>query len=265
MANPLPKEKELYAQIEKEKISINPEIWDLLYHRIGDDITAIDLICRYYLDSQQAIPIPEAAKILHHTHHIKDVVNKITVTSQDDLAFPEFIDDMPLHPVLREMFTHYIGNDVHMITLIVGNDIDPIDPQPVSLEHIRKVITHTQSIKEFMEKLRIATSREKEYAKLRQGPIQQAPAPLDKTNLSKEEIFLRIRVALTQEFGFKAENISYDSRFRQDLGFDSIDTIRVIMCLEEAFSLEIPDEDADGVVTVSQAVEYIYKRLKEKT
>jgi acyl carrier protein len=263
MANPLPNEKELYTQIEKEKIIINPEIWDLLYHRIGDDITAIDLICRYYLDSQQAIPIQEAEKILHHTHHIKDLVNKITVTSQDDLAFPEFIDDIPLHPILREMFTHYIGNDVYMITLIVGNDIDPIDPQPVSLEHTRKVITHTRSIKEFMEKLRIATSRQKDYIELQPESELDVPVPPDKTNLNKEAIFLKIRASLAKEFKLGAGSISFDSRFRQDLGFDSIDTIRVIMCLEEAFGFEMPDDAADGVLTVGQAVDYIYRRIRE--
>lgn len=263
MANPLANEKELYARIEKEKIGINPDIWDLLYHRIGDDVTAIDLICRYNLDSQQPIPIQEAEKILRHTHHIKDLVNKITVASQDDLAFPEFLEDIPLHPILREMFTHYIGNDVYMITLIVGNSIDPIDPQPVSLEYTRKVITHTRSIKEFMEKLRVATSREKDYIEPQLDSKLDVPAPPDKTNLTKEEIFLRIRAALANEFGLKAINISLDSRFRQDLGFDSIDTIRVVMCLEETFGFEIPDDAADGVLTVSQAVNYILQRFKK--
>jgi len=255
MANPLPNENQLYEQIKNECISIAPEIWDLLYYRIGNDITAINLVCKYYLNSQQPIPISEAEKILHHTHHIKDIVNKITVSSKEVLSFPEFIDDIPLHPVLREMFTHYIGNDVYTITLIVGDTIDPIDPKPISLELTQKVLKHIQSIREFMERLRIATSQEENTVK---------PKDTLKNNnrqLTKDQIFLRIRECLTQEFNLNEGKVQLNSRFKEDLGFDSIDTIRVIMSLEGEFGFEIADDEVDNVLTVSQAIEYISRRL----
>jgi len=60
---------------------------------------------------------------------------------------------MPLHPVVREMFTHYIGNDVYSINLIIGS----ADPQAVSLENIEKIINHTRGIKDFLGRLREAT------------------------------------------------------------------------------------------------------------
>jgi len=169
MANPLPNEKELYQKIEGEKITIPDGIWDLLYHRIGDDVTAINLLCQYYFSNQQAVPLEEAKKILLHTHHIKDIVDKITHSSRENFFFPEFINDVPLHPALREMLTHYIGNDVYMINLIVGNAVDPLAPEPLSQEDTQKVLNHTRTIRGFMEKLRQATSPEYIYKRLKEG------------------------------------------------------------------------------------------------
>ena len=157
MANPLPNEKELYEQIKNERIAVIPDIWDLLYNRIGDDISAINLLCEYYLGASQPIPIIEAKKILSYTHHIKDIVNKVTLTTKSEFPFPEFSDDIPLHPILREMFTHYIGNDIYLINLIVEDSIDPLAPQPVSFESTSKILNHAHAIKEFMDKLREAT------------------------------------------------------------------------------------------------------------
>jgi len=159
MANPLPNEDELYAQIKREKITIDRGIWDLLYQRIGDDITAINLLCQYYLSNKEEIPIIEAEKILAYTKDIKNIINQITTTSKDNFPFPQFKENIPLHPVIREMFTHYIGNDVYIINLIVEDTIDPKEPHPLSLEVTQRILKHTQMIKEFMEKLREATSK----------------------------------------------------------------------------------------------------------
>ena len=156
MANPLPNEKELYEKIQNDKIAIEPGIWDLLYQRIGDDITAINLLCQYYLTNKEDIPITEAGKILTYTRNIKDVVNKITAVSKESFPFPQFKDAL-LHPVIREMFTHYIGNDVYAINLMVQNLIDPVDPKPIPLEVNQKIIGRIRTTRAFMEKLRQAT------------------------------------------------------------------------------------------------------------
>jgi acyl carrier protein len=252
MANPLPNEKELYGRIESEGIAMPAEIWDLLYNHIGDDVTAINFICKYHLESQLPIPVSQAQKILHHTHHIKDIVNKTTVTSKEGLDFPEFIDDMPLHPILREMLTHYIGNDIYVITLIAGDAVDPLAPEPLSLENCEKILGRTRSISDFMERLRSATTREK--------PPAKPPKPAgSKSGLSREAILQRIRGALSQEFKVGESAIQPSCRFREDLGFDSIDGLRVVMVLEDEFGLEIPDDAPDKILTVSQAVDYIFK------
>ncbi|MBU0710177.1 MAG: acyl carrier protein [Candidatus Omnitrophica bacterium] len=254
MANPLPNEKELFERIKNENIRIIPEIWELLYHRIGDDITTINLLCHSYLDNEEDIPIKEAKKIMQYTRHIKDIVNQITVASKEKLNFPEFTDDMPLHPIIREMLTHYIGNDIHMINFMVQDTIDPIGPHPISLQITQKILNHARSVREFMERLRIATS---------QKIIPLKPKKILKNNraITKEGVFQRIRERLVQEFKLKGEKIELNSYFREDLGLDSVDGLRVVMVLEEEFGFEIPDEAPDKILTVAEAVEYIFKKL----
>jgi len=263
MANPLPNEKELYERIKSENIALNPDIWDLLYHRIGDDITSINLLCQYYLGLRQPVPVEEAKKILNYTRHIKDIVNEVTRVSKSDFAFPEFLDDIPLHPVLREMFTHYIGNDVYMMNLIVGDAVDPLGPQGLSLETIQRILNHTRSIRNFINRLQAATSQQK----MPQEAPETAGAKShdeNKKELTKEEVFLKIRCLFAKEFKIsKEDKITPLSRFREDLNLDSVDAIRVIMVLEEGFGLEIADADAEGIFTVGQAADYIYRRLKE--
>jgi hypothetical protein len=157
MANPLSNEKELYEQIKNEGITIKPEIWNLIYHRLGNDITAINLLCQYYFTNKEEVPILEAKKILIYTQDIKLIINSIISITKENFPFPELSNNIPLHPIIREMFTHYIGNDVYVINLIVQDSIDPIDPHLLSSEITQKILNRTRTIKEFMERLREAT------------------------------------------------------------------------------------------------------------
>ncbi|KAI1819210.1 acyl carrier protein-like protein [Xylaria intraflava] len=78
------------------------------------------------------------------------------------------------------------------------------------------------------------------------------------SGLKKEEIEDRIMGILK---GFDKVNdpvnINSTAHFSNDLGLDSLDTVEVVMAIEEEFSIEIPDKDADGIHSVTQAVEYI--------
>ena len=261
MANPLPNEKELYARIEKEKITITPEIWDLLYSYVGDDLSAINLLCQYYLVSKQAIPVSDAKKIMHYTRHIKDIINKITLTTKGDFAFPEFAEGIPLNPVLREMLTHYIGNDIYMINLIVGDAIDPVEPGSVSPEHTLKIVGHCQSIKEFLERLRKKTTPDESIPQALKTEKETAPSS---GQLTKEEILSRIHKRLIQEFNCGPKQITLKTRFKEDLAADSISAMQIIILLEEEFGFEIPDEDQDKILTVNDAVEYVFAKLIAK-
>ncbi|KJR87515.1 NADH dehydrogenase (ubiquinone) 1 alpha/beta subcomplex 1 [Sporothrix schenckii 1099-18] len=76
--------------------------------------------------------------------------------------------------------------------------------------------------------------------------------------LNKEEVEGRI-ISLLQGFDKvnDASNIKATSHFANDLGLDSLDTVEVVMAIEEEFSIEIPDKDADSLHSVDKAVEYI--------
>ena len=67
----------------------------------------------------------------------------------------------------------------------------------------------------------------------------------------------RVRNIIVEQLGVKADEVSIDSSFVDDLGADSLDTVELVMALEEEFNCEIPDEDAEKITTVKEAVEYL--------
>ncbi len=69
--------------------------------------------------------------------------------------------------------------------------------------------------------------------------------------------FEKIREVLIAQFGVDASAISPETAFVDDLGADSLDVVELIMAIEEAFDIEIPDTEAENIVTVQDAVEYL--------
>ena len=67
----------------------------------------------------------------------------------------------------------------------------------------------------------------------------------------------RVKQIVVEQLGVKAEEVSGESSFVDDLGADSLDTVELVMALEEEFNCEIPDEEAEKITTVLQAVDYI--------
>ncbi len=67
----------------------------------------------------------------------------------------------------------------------------------------------------------------------------------------------RVKQIVVEQLGVKAEEVSGESSFVDDLGADSLDTVELVMALEEEFNCEIPDEEAEKITTVQQAVDYI--------
>lgn len=72
----------------------------------------------------------------------------------------------------------------------------------------------------------------------------------------------RVKRIVLGQLGVDGEDISISSSFVEDLGADSLDRVELIMAFEEAFAIEIPDEDAEKIVTVQDAVDYIQKNAK---
>jgi acyl carrier protein len=75
----------------------------------------------------------------------------------------------------------------------------------------------------------------------------------------------RVRERVAQQLGVEAEKIMKESSFVEDLGADSLDVVELVMALEEEFEIEIPDEQAEKIVTVGDAVKYIESHAKEST
>ena len=67
----------------------------------------------------------------------------------------------------------------------------------------------------------------------------------------------QVRAIIAEQLGAKADEIKNDASFVDDLGADSLDTVELVMALEEEFETEIPDEEAEKITTVQHAIDYI--------
>ncbi len=68
---------------------------------------------------------------------------------------------------------------------------------------------------------------------------------------------------IVDQLGVDADNVTPEAHFIDDLGADSLDTVELVMAFEEEFDIEIPDEDAEKLESVGNAIEYLNKRLSE--
>jgi len=75
----------------------------------------------------------------------------------------------------------------------------------------------------------------------------------------------KIKSIIAEQLGVKREEIKPESSFIDDLGADSLDTVELVMALEEEFGIEIPDEDAEKMTTVGDAIKYIEEKAKSKS
>lgn len=75
------------------------------------------------------------------------------------------------------------------------------------------------------------------------------------------EQFDKVKEIIVDKLGVEEGKINMDAKFIDDLGADSLDTVELIMQFEEEFGIEIPDEEAEGLLSVGQAVDYISKKL----
>ena len=75
--------------------------------------------------------------------------------------------------------------------------------------------------------------------------------------MNQEEIFEKVKKIIVEQLGVAETSVTMEASFIDDLGADSLDIVELIMALEEEFDMEIPDEDAEKIVTVSDIVDYI--------
>lgn len=83
--------------------------------------------------------------------------------------------------------------------------------------------------------------------------------------LKTNEIEARVKKIVVEQLGVKEEEVKPDASFVDDLGADSLDTVELVMALEEEFETEIPDEDAEKIITIKDAINYIVDRMDKET
>jgi acyl carrier protein len=79
--------------------------------------------------------------------------------------------------------------------------------------------------------------------------------------MSQAEIFEKVKKIVADQLSVEPETVTPQANFANDLGADSLDTVELVMALEEEFDIEIPDEAAEKITTVQEAVEYINSKV----
>ncbi len=79
--------------------------------------------------------------------------------------------------------------------------------------------------------------------------------------MSTEEVFDKVKGIIVEQLGVAEPAVTMEASFIDDLGADSLDIVELVMALEEEFDIEIPDADAEKVVTVNDVVEYIKENV----
>jgi len=77
----------------------------------------------------------------------------------------------------------------------------------------------------------------------------------------KDSIEVRVKEIIVNELGVEAEKVTPEASFVEDLGADSLDTVELVMAFEEQFGIDIPDEDAEKMGTVGEAIKYLQSNL----
>ena len=79
--------------------------------------------------------------------------------------------------------------------------------------------------------------------------------------MNTEEVFEKVKAIIVEQLGVTESSVTMEASFIDDLGADSLDIVELVMALEEEFDMEIPDSDAEKVVTVGDVVDYIKENV----
>jgi len=78
--------------------------------------------------------------------------------------------------------------------------------------------------------------------------------------MTKEEILAKVKNVISENVNVGEDQITTDAKFVEDLGADSLDQVELIMALEDEFEIKVPEEEAEKLTTVGEAVDYILKK-----
>jgi len=81
--------------------------------------------------------------------------------------------------------------------------------------------------------------------------------------MEREELLKKIKTIVADKLSISEDQITEEASFQDDLGADSLDTVELVMALEDEFGMDIPDEEAEKLVTVGKAMDYILGHLSK--
>lgn len=82
--------------------------------------------------------------------------------------------------------------------------------------------------------------------------------------MAKEDVVKQVKAIIVDKLGVEESEVTESASFTNDLGADSLDTVELLMEFERVFGIKIPDEDASGISTVADAINYVEAKVAEK-
>ena len=99
-------------------------------------------------------------------------------------------------------------------------------------------------------------------------PLREGDTGTNNNNADEEvylmSVYERVKKIVVEQLGVDEEQVTPDASFTDDLGADSLDTVELVMALEQEFNIEIPDEDAEKITNINEAVTYIQKMIEQE-
>ena len=80
-------------------------------------------------------------------------------------------------------------------------------------------------------------------------------------SITKDEVYKKVKAVVVEQLGVAEDEITEEASYTEDLGADSLDTVELVMALEEEFSTEIADDEAEKLTTVGKTVDYVLNNL----
>lgn len=82
--------------------------------------------------------------------------------------------------------------------------------------------------------------------------------------MEREELLKKVKAIVADKLSISEDQVTEDASFIDDLGADSLDTVELVMALEDEFDMDIPDDDAEKLTTVGKAMDYVLEHLSSK-
>ena len=121
------------------------------------------------------------------------------------------------------------------------------------MKNIYKIYLTNVQTYNINETIEAKYQKDRSFANLRGGELEK---------MSSEEVLEKVKGIIVEQLGVAENAVTMEASFRDDLGADSLDIVELVMALEEEFDIEIPDSDAEKVVTVGDVVDYIKENVK---